>query len=235
MDWLAFAGSIIGGLIGGLFTFIGVKLTLSHEDKKKMEEELRKAIDARPRLELDSFKNFEESNVDDDADLNALLLHIEDVNVDSRRISFAYDKKALDTKNLICVEYTFRNTGLTEIDDVAVVSCLPKDTAALDMSEREFFINKKCLNYSVWSKKRFIKNNDMIKIKVYYLKDKVITGLISCSCAIYMRDINGRYWHQPLFAPSNETDNSTHCLFKDFKDATDIDIAIKCFRGELPW
>ena len=28
MDWLAFAGSILGGLIGGLFTFIGVRLTI---------------------------------------------------------------------------------------------------------------------------------------------------------------------------------------------------------------
>ena len=35
MDWLAFAGSILGGLIGGLFTFIGVSLTIKHEDKKK--------------------------------------------------------------------------------------------------------------------------------------------------------------------------------------------------------
>ncbi len=70
---------------------------------------------------------------------------------------------------------------------------------------------------------------------IYYIKNKVINGLIGSSLAIYMRDINGRYWHQPLFAPNNETDNSILCSFDDFKDATDIDIALKCFRGELPW
>ena len=235
MDWLAFVGSILGGLIGGLFTFIGVKLTLKHEDKKKAEEELKKVIDSRPRLELISFKTFEESDVNSDADLNALILHIENVENDPTRISFSYDNKALDLKNLVCVEYSFRNTGLTEIDDVVVVSCLPKDTAVLELNEREFYISKKCLNYTAWSNKRFIKNNELITIKIYYIKEKVITGLIGCPCAIYMRDINGRYWHQPLFAPSDETDNSILCSFKDFKDATDIDTAIKCFRGELPW
>lgn len=40
MDWLGFAGSVIGGIIGGLFTFLGVKLTIKHDDeKKKMEEQ----------------------------------------------------------------------------------------------------------------------------------------------------------------------------------------------------
>ena len=28
MDWLGFAGSIVGGIIGGLFTFLGVKVTI---------------------------------------------------------------------------------------------------------------------------------------------------------------------------------------------------------------
>lgn len=35
MDWLAFAGSILGGLIGGLFIYLGVRLTLKHEWEKK--------------------------------------------------------------------------------------------------------------------------------------------------------------------------------------------------------
>lgn len=35
MDWLAFAGSILSGLIGGLFTYFGVRLTLKHEMGKE--------------------------------------------------------------------------------------------------------------------------------------------------------------------------------------------------------
>ena len=43
MDWLAFAGSILGGLIGGLFTYFGVRLTLKHEKEKEKKEVLIKA------------------------------------------------------------------------------------------------------------------------------------------------------------------------------------------------
>ena len=51
MDWLSFAGSIIGGLIGGLFTFVGVKLTIRHEDQKKFEEEHKRIIEFLESLE----------------------------------------------------------------------------------------------------------------------------------------------------------------------------------------
>lgn len=40
MEWLSFFGSIIGGLIGGLFTYFGVVLTIKQQEKnRKLEEE----------------------------------------------------------------------------------------------------------------------------------------------------------------------------------------------------
>ncbi|CRH46507.1 Uncharacterised protein [Chlamydia trachomatis] len=49
VDWLAFAGSILGGPIAGLFTYFGVRLTLKHEREKK-KEQLLKADAEKPRL-----------------------------------------------------------------------------------------------------------------------------------------------------------------------------------------
>lgn len=235
MDWLAFAGSIIGGLIGGLFTYLGVRATLKHDDKKRREQELKTAIEKRPRLELIEYKDMKQANIKENSDLNALMLHIENVEIDQSRIKFIYDSKAADDKNLICFEYYFKNTGATEIEDVILVSTLPKDTALLEYSLKDKYISYQLLNYAVWSNKRFIKSGDTVSIKIYYLQNKIISGLISCPCAIYLRDINGRYWHQPLFAPRDETDNSALVSYKDFKDNCDVDTAIKCFRGELPW
>lgn len=236
MDWLGFTGSVIGGLIGGLFTYFGVKLTLRHEDKKKFEEEKKQAIDKRPRLELASYKSVKDAKINSKADLNALMIHIDDVKLDENEIiHFYYDEKALDINNLVCLEYKFKNAGLTEIDDLSVVCNLPKDTSIIDMNQRETYIKEQSLNYVVWSDKRFIKPNETVTIKLYYIRDKVFTGLLSAPCAIYMRDINGRYWHQPLFAPTDKTDNSILCSYRDFKDASDIDIAIKCFKGEMHW
>lgn len=61
MDWLAFAGSILGGLIGGLFTYFGVRLTLKHEMEKEKKKQILKADAEKPRLEIVKFLNFEET------------------------------------------------------------------------------------------------------------------------------------------------------------------------------
>ena len=59
MDWLAFFGSILGGLIGGLCTFLGVRLTLKHEREKEFKEIQRKAVEDKPRLEVIKYLDFE--------------------------------------------------------------------------------------------------------------------------------------------------------------------------------
>ena len=223
MDWLAFAGSIIGGLIGGLFTYMGVKLTLRHEDQKKREEELKKIQDERPRLELISFKETKDSKSKKEADLNALFLR------------FFYNEACLDSSNLVCIEYVFKNTGKTEIDYITLCSNCPKTTSLVALDNKDVYIKENFLNYAVDSNKRFIKPNDSVSIRLYYHKDELVVGMLSATIALYMRDINGRFWEQALFAPTKEIENSRLVSFKDYKDNCDTEIAIKCFRGEMFW
>lgn len=45
MEWISFARIIIGGLIGGLFTYIGIKLTLSYNMEKESRERKAKKRD----------------------------------------------------------------------------------------------------------------------------------------------------------------------------------------------
>lgn len=236
MEWIAFAGSIIGGLIGGLFTYMGVKLTLRHEDQKKREEEMKKAQDERPRLELVSFKETKDSKSKKDADLNALFLSIKDVKIDKdNRIRFFYDETCLDLSNLICIEYVLKNTGKTEIDYITLCSNYPKTTSLIDLHNKDEYIKENFLNYAVDSNKRFIKPNDTVSIRIYYRKDEKIIGMLSATIALFIRDINGRYWEQALFAPTKEIENSRLVSFKEYKDNCDTEIAIKCFRGEMYW
>ena len=52
MEWLSFCGSIIGGVIGGLFTFLGVRYTIMYENKKTRKAEIKEADKNKPRLEI---------------------------------------------------------------------------------------------------------------------------------------------------------------------------------------
>ena len=150
MEWIAFAGSVLGGLIAGFFTFIGVKATLQHEKEKEKKEELRKAEESKPRLEVLRYSDFKETanNSAENYDCNVLALSILRFEEDDHgRARFYYDNKALDKKNLVFVEYELKNTGLTEIDDVCVTSNLPKNVSVFGCESRDLYINENLLNY----------------------------------------------------------------------------------------
>lgn len=234
MDWLSFAGSIIGGIIGGLFTFLGVKMTLKHDDTKKHQEELKKAIEERPRLEIADFKEIRKpTKIKSDFDI--ICLGIKDIKKAERHLEFIYDEKALNKENLVCCEYTFKNTGATEIDSICLISGLPKSMSLVNLDRVDLMIEDKLLNYDAWSNKRFIKPGEQIKMCIFYIEDQIIVSPISACIGMYIQDINGRYWHQPLFAPRKETDNSTLSSRREVMSYSDIDSAIECFKGKKGW
>ena len=62
--------SILGGLVGGLFTFLGVLITIAYERSKDTKEEMRRLkekeeeqVKARPRLEIQEYSFFDEERV----------------------------------------------------------------------------------------------------------------------------------------------------------------------------
>ena len=238
MEWIAFAGSVLGGLIGGLFTFIGVRLTLKHEREKEQKEEIKKAVESKPRLEVLKYSDFKETANDDteNYDCNVLALSIVDFKEDENgRPRFFYDNKALDKKKLVFVEYELKNIGLTEIDDICVTSNLPRNVSVFEYERRDLYINENLLNYEVWANKRYIKPGEGLTIRVYYIKDQVMTGMISYPLTIWLHDINGRYWQQNFGSPLNDVEISRLSSRKEFRTDTSIETAIECFKKPYLW
>ncbi len=128
-----------------------------------------------------------------------------------------------------------KNTGLTEIEDICITSNLPKDTVVIELERKEFYINENLLNYEVWSNKRYIKPGESIKIRIYYLTEQVITGMIRYLLSIWLHNINGRYWKQNFNSPYNEIEKPICSSRKDLYERTNTDTAIKCFRNPYLW
>lgn len=238
MDWLAFAGSILGGLIGGLFTYFGVRLTLKHEMEKEKKEQILKADAEKPRLEIVKFLNFEETkhNRNVNNDCNVLMLDIKKFADDNGRARFFYDEQALKDENLQFVEYELKNTGLTEIADICITGNLPRNLSLIELERKETYITENFLNYEVWSNKRYIKPGQSLKLRIYYIKDQVmVSNLGTPIITIWLNDVNGRYWSQLLASPNNQIEISRYRKYSEFRENINIDTAIECFRNPYLW
>ena len=238
MEWLGFAGSVLGGFIGGLFTYFGVKLTLRHDDEKKERERLEKINLEKPRLEIIKYRDFKETSKlkSQNSDWNILVLGIRNFEDKEGRAFFYYDEAALDSKNLEFVEYELVNAGITEIEDMCATCNLPKNVSIFELENREMHINNHFLSYEAWANRRYIKPKQTIKLRIYYIKGQtIISNIGSAVLTLWLRDTNGYLWSQSLFAPAEELEISKMGSRDDFKESRDIETAIKCFKGELPW
>ena len=233
MDWLAFIGSILSGVIAGLFTFLGVKMTINHDNKVKRHEEKTKAESKKPRLEIIEYKKIEKFEIDR-SDCDVVLLKIKGFVKNDERdtLEFIYNDRALAKTNLIGYKYVFKNIGMTEINNICLVCNLHRYVAITKLENVESIISDKYLNYDVSIDKNFIKQNEQFSVIFYYVENEILNNAF---VNFYMQDINGRYWRQLLFCPQNRIDISQSTTYKEFYDNCDVNYAIKCFEGKEYW
>jgi hypothetical protein len=234
--------SILGGLVSGLFTFLGVLITIKYQHEKDRKEELRLQQEKvaelekiKPRLEIQDYieeKDYEETK---NVDMNVLLVSIKDY--EKEKHHFHYDPLVLDKKKWRCVEYVLKNIGGTEIDHLYLSTNLVKGTSLLNVLTEEYIAdyNYMLLNYSVILEKS-IKPQQIIRIRICYITDHIIVSNIgSAPISIWLIDTNKNVWEQPLFAPEKKLYNSTRSNMNEFREHTDISTAIKCFDNPYLW
>lgn len=110
----AIIASVLGGLVGGLFTFLGVWMTIHHENKKTRQEELKRQkekeeqlFENRPRLEIMGYKKLSKYSAAKKADISLLLCGIKDYKNEGRAM-FYYDPEVIEYENWVSVEYTLK-------------------------------------------------------------------------------------------------------------------------------
>ncbi len=241
MEWwgtllISVAGAIVSSIVTFYLNLYIEGRKQANQDKKERKEELEKQYKVRPRLELKSFKGFDDEKASTKSDCDCLLLNIKEIKRSGESLFFIYDKKALDEKNLCCVEYEFINTGETEIDSIYVVSNQPRTTVITNLGLKETIICNGTLIYDAWSAKRFIKPDGTFSIRVYFVKgEENRISPISSMAVIYMEDINGNMWEQPFFCPTKEVENSHRTTREAFKSEIDTRSAIECFKHPELW
>ena len=235
--------SILGGLVSGLFTFLGVLITIRYYSKKDaIEEERRKKAEnqvienEKPRFEIAGYNEISKYNEKlDDADISVFFAGIKGYDKAGRR--FSYDEGVGDKNNWVNVDYVLKNIGQTEIDHLYIMTGLPKNTSLFNVTGDSYLFaySHGLLNYSVIFDKN-IKIGQSVKLRVSYLKDQIIlSNLGSATLTIWLMDVNNNVWTQPLFAPSEKIYNSSRSRMKLFKQEDDISAAIECFENPMLW
>lgn len=187
--------SIIGGLLGGLFTFLGIKLTLNNEKKFKDEEKRLKIIDEnlqivknRPILDLTTQK----TNVE--MECNVFLLPIENyklINFTDIEYVFTTDYK----NNDIWYEYSLflKNIGNKKITRAFITT----DNDEILLYGESDIYNWNLLKHYYNHRVLFqgdLKKNSICKISVHYPKTN--NHLKDICFNIYFEDENGNFWKQ---------------------------------------
>ena len=194
--------SILGGLIGGLFTYLGVKLTIKNENNLKKQEvyeknkEKNKLIIAnRPQLKVIQEND---CKIKDELDLY-VLPYINPKLETEEKIIFDYDKLNLNENFWDCKEIIIRNCGKCAIETGFVQ--LEYKSGVNIYSKYEFDSWK----YTPWAKNYYsdhqyiphwILPNECFKLKLFYPKKLQQLKNIKLNC--YMADANGNYWYQDV-------------------------------------
>lgn len=70
-DWVSFLGSYIGAILGGIFTFIGVKVTLYNSDEKKKQKDM---LVLQLKLTYKDIKGFVEGDITNKYPIHQFLI-----------------------------------------------------------------------------------------------------------------------------------------------------------------
>lgn len=222
--------AVVSGLISGIFTVIGVLITLGVENARKEKEIKRAEIKNKPRFKLREGK----FGTDDIIDLSVFVAPFNVIKKEDGTIIFNYDKK-LYNENIICKDFIFENIGKGFAAEFHIVSNNQKHVSIISFPLRKSFMNMHSLNYCVLYDKSSIEVNESLKVKIIYNKELQSTNLFSADFSIYYKDENGNYWEQPLFPETPKLYEPVKSSWKELKNQISVETALECFENPLLW
>ena len=213
MNWedliINIIGNAINGLIVGIFTVIGVKLTIRNEKRKEEKQERKEKYNNKPELIVNKY----ETENEEDLDVKLLVAQFE---VD-KDVNFEYSDKYENKNEYIFRDFIFKNIGKTPIESLDIVSTYKKNVSIFNSKNAEIFMQSGLINYGyTWDKKIF--PGQELKVRLYFHKDILIRSAISCAFIIQFNDSNGMYWEQPFFENDYKLYSPREISYKEYHE-----------------
>lgn len=223
--------SILGGLIGGLFTFLGVYFTIKEQRKKDEIAQNNFIFATRPELEITNKTKLHDYIGTEDSEISIVYCYFDYDTITKR---FHYDKKYLESKNWKSVEYSLKNIGKTEIKNFSIATNNVKTTSIYNSENLNICLSQQYINYrNIYDIN--LRENKEIKIQLCFLENRIPTPYLSAAISFWLVDVNDNYWVQDLFIPNSMLHTSTQTTRKEMKSVTDEETGYRCFQHPEEW
>ena len=233
----AIISAVTGAVAGGVVTWLLDKRKEHREDKKEEQKEKKEIYDKRPELKISEYKNYLERpghKLKKECDINVFMTRMEKVSVENDIVKAHYNKEFFNDEEWCCVIYEFKNVGKTDIQSVASICTLKKDTMFCNVVNAQMILEQGLLNYSTLYDRK-IRVGESFTMKLCYHKDCIGTGMLYPNMVMGIEDSNNRYWAQPLFAPNNKIYDASSITYKQYQNELLPDSAIECFKKPWLW
>ena len=229
----AIVSAITGAVAGGM---VNLLLDKRKENLEYIKEK-KKIYEDRPELQIIEYKEYIKCSAykfKKECDINLFMTKMGKVSVENDIVTAHYNNDYFNEEEWCCVIYEFKNAGKTDIRCVSPVCTYKKDTMLCDVSNAKMILEYGWLSYSTMFDRK-IRVGESFTTKICYLKDCIVSGLMSSIMFMCLEDCNNRFWNQPLFAPNNKIYDSYEIPYKEYKDEYLPDSAIECFKKPWLW
>lgn len=236
--------SIVSISITILFGIWNARISIENHKMRKDEyirdkqRYYKEEFDLRPKLEIIKTKKNIDGNLKraSDIDVDCLVIPIKDVIDKDDVISFYYDEKFLNKDDWVNIDFILKNIGKSPITEMWATWNSPKNISMFDVKndEYKFGIKNQLLNYRVLLEKE-LKPDNIVTVRFNFHKDFIAYGMISAEASFWLFDDYKKIWEQPLFVHRNVIYDSKQVSYKEFKNFTDIEDALKCFKNPYLW
>lgn len=221
--------AIITGLISGLFTVIGVKITIANENKWRKREEKKKEFNEKPKFKLKK-GTFRSEN---DADISIFAAPFIAKRDEENYIQFEYNDKLKENDKVVYYDYVFENIGKNAATEFSIVINSQKNASIFDFENKNEWMENHLINYSSLYDKGNIESGENIKLRIAYHEDVQFSSYFSATFSILYKDEYGNYWEQPFFERQGKLYEPIRKNYKEYIDMVTTTKVMEYF--EQPW
>lgn len=211
----AFLTTIIGVIVGAVFSMLG-SIYISNKERKE------RRIEEKQREEKEYYKNKPELRVIKNSGIIVpdISVFISSYKVKFKDLKEEYDaifpKEILNKKKYKYIDYELKNIGRTDINYLYICSAKQNNIMVVDYDDLISSVESKYVFPCPLYEEKILQN-ETVNIRIYYLEGDKISFLFSCAICLIIEDENNNYWEQSFFYEQNKLEQSRRIDYKEYK------------------